>query len=198
MLKRIIVATNNEHKKSEFKNILAPYGVEVLALKDVNIVSNPEENGNTFHENAFIKANAVKDFTDEVIISDDSGLCVHALNGFPGTHSARFMKDHPYKDKWKYINDELISYEDRSAHFECDLCVLNLEDEPLYFEGKVEGTIVEPKGESGFGYDPIFYCDEKQKTFGEMEASEKNAISHRARALEKFLNYLIKNKYVIK
>ncbi len=198
MLKRIIVATNNEHKIFEIKNILSPYGVEVLSLKDANIVSNPEENGTTFHENAFIKANAVKQFTNEVVLSDDSGLCVHALNGFPGTHSSRFMEDHPYKDKWKYINDTLKDYEDKSAHFECDLCILNLEDKPLYFEGKVDGTIVQPKGESGFGYDPIFYVEEKKKTFGEMSSDEKNSLSHRARALEKFLNYLIKNQYVIK
>lgn len=198
MINKIIVATNNQHKIDEIKKIFSDYNLEIFSLKDAHIVSNPEENGMTFEDNALIKANAIKAHTEEVILSDDSGLCVHAMNDFPGTHSSRFMEDQPYCMKWKYINDKLKDSEDKSAHFECVICILNLEDNPLFFKGKTEGLIVEPRGNDGFGYDPIFYVSDKNKTFAEMTQEEKNAISHRGKALETLLHYLLENKLIEK
>ncbi len=198
MLKKIIVASNNQHKIEEIKKIFSPYNVEVLSLNEANLKSNPEENGLTFQDNAFIKAKAIKEQTNDVILSDDSGLCVHALNNFPATYSSRFMEGRPYSEKWQYINDKLKEKDDKSAHFSCVICVLNLEDKPLFFEGKVYGEIVLPKGNSGFGYDPIFYVKEKNKTFGEMLEKEKNDISHRGKALNLLIDYLLKNEYIKK
>lgn len=196
MIKRIILATNNAHKLNEFKEIFAPYHIDILSLNDVNIISDPDECKETFQENALIKALSAAKGTDDIIVSDDSGLCIHALNDFPGIHSSRFMEEHPYKDKWLAINEMLRKKDDKSAHFQSTLCVINLEKEPLYFTGQVFGKIVKPRGENGFGYDPIFYVEEKKKTFGEMTAVEKNELSHRKRAIEQFLNYLLKHNYI--
>lgn len=197
MLKKIIVATNNKHKLEEFKKILGPYDIEILSLNDAKIVSDPDETGDTFQDNSLIKAKSVCRFTNEVVISDDSGLCVHALNDFPGVHSSRFMENSSYKEKWVAINKMLENYEDKSAHFQSTLCVMNLGKDPLFFVGKINGIIVPAQGDSGFGYDPIFFVQEKNKTFGEMSSQEKNELSHRGVALKKFLEFLQKNNYVI-
>lgn len=198
MINEIIVATNNAHKIEEIKEIFAPYNIAIKSLKDANIESDPEENGTTFKDNAFIKAKAVSEYTNSVIISDDSGLCVHALDDFPGVHSSRFMENSPYSEKWKRINELIGDKEDKSAHFECNICVINLEKEPLFFVGKTFGTIVAPKGEAGFGYDPIFFVEEFNKTFAQISSNEKNQISHRGKALKKLLDYLINDNYITK
>ncbi len=194
---KFILATNNEHKKNEFITYLKKYNIDVLSLKDLNINVDPEENGKTFEENAFIKANEVKKICDEIIIADDSGLQIHSLNNFPGIYSSRFLEGKPYTEKFIEINKMLLNKEDRSANFNCTLCVIGLEDKPLYFVGKVDGIILEnPSGKEGFGYDPIFYYPPLQKTFAELTQEEKNMISHRGNAIKKLIDYLKEKKYI--
>ncbi len=118
MIKKIIVATNNAHKLQEIKEVFAPYELEIKSLEEENIVSNPEEDGKDFIENAFIKAESVAKKSNEVILSDDSGLCVHSLNNFPGVYSSRFMEGHEYKEKWIKINEMLKDKEDKTSKLE--------------------------------------------------------------------------------
>lgn len=194
---KFILATNNEHKKDEFISYLKKYNIDVLSLKDVNINVDPEENGKTFEENAFIKANEVKKICNEIIIADDSGLQIHSLNNFPGIYSSRFLEGKPYIEKFIEINKMLLNKEDRSANFNCTLCVIGLESKPLYFVGKVNGIILEKSsGKEGFGYDPIFYYPPLQKTFAELSQEEKNQISHRGNAIKELISYLKEKKYI--
>lgn len=194
---KIILATNNEHKRSEFANYFKKYNIDVFSLKDVGIEVDPEENGKTFKENAFIKAKAVSEYTDDIIIADDSGLEIHALDGFPGIYSSRFMENRPYAEKFIEINKMLSDKKDKSANFNCTLCVLNLKKEPVYFEGKVEGLILDKSfGKDGFGYDPIFYYEPFGKTFAELTQDEKNSVSHRGNAIKALINYLEEEKYI--
>lgn len=196
MIRKIVLATNNKHKLEEFNAMFASYNVEVISLKDAGIVCDPEENGKTFKDNALIKAKEVSNFTKYPVISDDSGLVIKSLNGFPGVYSARFMEGHSYDEKRLEIVKKLSNFEDKSACFETVLCLYGLEKEPLFFNGRVDGNIVLPSGDSGFAYDPIFYCNELCKTFGEAVPEEKNKVSHRSRALKKLIEYLIDNKYI--
>lgn len=191
---QIILATNNKHKIEEFKSFFKGLNVEIRSLSDENIEVNPVEDGKTFKENALIKANEVSKFTNRIIVSDDSGLEIHALNNFPGIYSSRFMEDRPYEEKFLEINKMLKDKKDRSANFNCTLCVKNLTKEDLFFEGKSEGIILEESnGKSGFGYDPIFYYPPLKKTFAELTKEEKNQVSHRGNALKKLINYLKEN-----
>lgn len=192
-----VLASNNAHKVEEFRAVFNPYGINVYSLKDLQIQTDPEETGTTFEENALIKAEAVARYTDKIVIADDSGLEIRALEGFPGIHSARFMKDHPYEEKFSAIQEMLKGKEDRTANFNCTIAVLHLEDRPLFFVGKVFGFIAEaPSGSAGFGYDPIFYYPEAGKTFAECSSDEKNRVSHRGAALGKLLSYLKEKRYI--
>lgn len=194
---KIIVASNNEHKIAEFKAYFANLPVEIRSLNDENIDVNPDETGKNFKENAFIKAQAISQFSNDIIVSDDSGLEIHALDNFPGIYSSRFLEGRPYQEKFIAINKMMEDKLDRSANFNCTLCVMNLEKEPIYFEGKTEGVILESAlGKEGFGYDPIFFYPPFNKTFAELTQEEKNQISHRGNALKKFINYLKENKYL--
>ena len=194
---KIVLASNNKHKVKEFQEIFLPYGVEILTLNDLNINVDPDESGKTFKENAFIKALEVSKFTSEIVIADDSGLEIDALDGFPGIYSSRYKENEPYIEKFKGIWELLEGKENKNANFTCVLCVLNLEDTPLYFEGKVFGSITkEIKKLEGFGYDPIFFNHEYNKTFSECTSEEKNLVSHRGRALEKLFNYMKEKKYI--
>lgn len=198
MINKIVLATNNKHKLEEFNSMFASYNVEVISLKDAGIVCDPEENGKTFKDNSLIKAKEVANFTKYPVISDDSGLVIKSLDGFPGVYSARFMEGYTYEEKRMEIIKKLSDFKDKSARFETVLCLYNLENEPLYFNGFVEGKIVLPSGDNGFAYDPIFYCNELNKTFGDATSDEKNKVSHRSRALKKLIDYLIDNKYIEK
>ena len=194
---KIVLASNNQHKVSEFKKIFSPYGVEILTLKDLNINVDPEENGTTFKENAYIKALEIAKHTSEIIVADDSGLEIEALNGFPGIYSSRYKEGEPYIEKFKGIWELLKNKDNKRCNFTCVLCVYNLENTPIYFEGKVYGEITTNiKKEGGFGYDPIFFYPEYNKTFSECSPEEKNSISHRGKALEMFFNYLKEKKYI--
>ena len=194
----IILATNNQHKLKEVREILSPHKIVVYGLKDLNIkLPDIEENGKTYAENALIKAKAVQQFTTMPVISDDSGLEVTALNNEPGLHSARYAESLGGHDNAiKEILKRLENKKDRSARFVCDIVLLNVEKEPRIFEGVAPGRIAEQKmGEGGFGYDPIFISNETNECFALMKEN-KNTVSHRAKALNKLLTYLKINGFV--
>lgn len=186
---KIVVATNNSHKLKEIKEILKEH--EILSLKDVEFFEDIVEDGNSFEENSLIKAKTVHDYLksknlDYVVMADDSGLCCEALNGEPGIYSARYSGEHGND---KSNRDKLIkelSGKDKDAYFSCTITLYYPDDKYKVYVGKTYGIIIDKEvGESGFGYDPIFYSNDLHKTFGEASEEEKNSVSHRGRALEK-------------
>ncbi len=184
-MKHIVVATHNPGKMKEFRYILRHWNVQLMSLEDLGLDElDIYENGQTFLENARIKVDTLRQFTYDPILSDDSGLCIHALNGRPGIHSPRFGGRAPFSVKRKLLLREMEEKEDRSAHFTC--AVNLLVDDKLYeAEGFVHGEISkEDIGELGFGYDSIFYYPPSGKTFGQMEMEEKHSLSHRYEALK--------------
>lgn len=199
MITKLLIASNNAHKIKEFREMFSKYNVEVFSPNDLDIHVNPIEDGETYEANSLIKAKALAEFTDMPIIADDSGLNVVALDNFPGINSSRFADS---KGGNKFANPALIEmlkpYEDKSAFFACVITLLNVEDKPVVFKGICPGHIMDkPDGENGFGYDPIFFSDEANCSFGTCPEEIKNKYSHRAKALEQLLNYL-KNKNLLK
>ncbi len=195
-IKEFILATTNEHKVKEFQEIFKPYNIIVKSLKDENITVEVEETGETFKENALIKAQAISKLTNKIIISDDSGIIIEKMgNNMPGVYSHRFQNSH---GGVKETNEFIIkNYAKSLAFYTCSICVLNLKEEPLSFEGYMYGTINdEIKGTNGFGYDPIFIPKGYNKTLGELDESIKNSISHRDNAINLFLNYLKENNLI--
>ena len=194
-MKEIIVASTNEGKIREIKAMLDQIGIEVKSLKDVfDEDIDIEENGQTFQENALIKAQTICDFIHKPVLADDSGLEVNALNGGPGIYSARFMgHDTSYDIKNQYIIDA-VKGKDRGARFVCAMALCIPDEEPILIEEYFNGEIsVKIEGENGFGYDPIFYVPELHKTSAMLTLEEKNQYSHRAKALKK-LYEILKNK----
>lgn len=188
----ILLATNNKHKLQEVRKILSPHGIIVYGISDLNLdYHEPIEDGKTYKDNALIKANALKALTDLPIIADDSGLEIEAMDNKPGIFSARYAKEYGgHKEAFKVIFNNLEG-KSRKARFVCDIILVNVEDKPLLFEGICPGNIAfEPKGDEGFGYDPIFIPDGFSCSFAELSEDEKNNISHRGRALKKLLTYL--------
>lgn len=193
MKKEICLATNNRGKLREYREILAPAGFLVYCPADLNVVSEPEEDGNTYRANAFIKAKALKEKVPFSVIADDSGLEVECLNGFPGLISGRYAEGFPsYREAWADLNQRIGGNPNRAAKFHCCICLLEtLNSTPLYFEADCPGEILkDPLGEAGFGFDPIFFSQELKKGLGEATEEEKNAISHRGKAIRKLLVYL--------
>ena len=184
---RIVFATSNEGKMKEVRMILSGCGCEVLSLHEAGIDVDAEENGTTFEENAIIKVKAIRPFTDAVILADDSGLEVDYLDKAPGVYSARFMgHDTSYELKNREIIRRLsgVEGEERSARFVCVIAASLPDGRILTTRGTIEGVIAhEPSGTGGFGYDPIVLVPELGKTTAELEAEEKNRISHRGKAL---------------
>ena len=185
---KIVIATKNKGKLREFSRILEPFGFEVVSQADCGVAGQAEENGTSFEENARLKAKYVFDRCHEITIADDSGICVDALGGRPGIYSARYggpeLTDAERVDK---LLRELegIPEEKRSAHFACAISVIFPDDEWSIFE-ICEGMIsFAPKGEGGFGYDPVF--DINGKSFSEMNDEEKDAVSHRGKALRELV-----------
>ncbi len=184
---RIVFATSNEGKMKEVRMILSGCGCEVLSLREAGIDVDAEENGTTFEENAIIKVKAIRPFTDAVVLADDSGLEVDYLDKAPGVYSARFMgHDTSYELKNREIIRRLsgVEGEERSARFVCVIAASLPDGRILTTRGTIEGVIAhEPSGTGGFGYDPIVLVPELGKTTAELEAEEKNRISHRGKAL---------------
>ena len=195
MIKEVCIATGNQNKVREFKEMLEPLGFEVKCAKDYGLAVDCEETGSTFEENSLIKAQYIASkLKDKIIIADDSGLSIDALDGFPGIYSARFMEGSPYVDKCNAIIEKLKDKNDRSAHFNSAITIVNFEKEPKTFVGKTYGKIAtEIHGTNGFGYDPIFISDDLHKAFGECTKDEKNSVSHRSRALHQLLEYIKSN-----
>lgn len=182
---KIIAATNNQGKVREIKAILGELGIEVISQKEAGITIDVEETGTTFLENAFLKAKAVYELTKIPAIADDSGLCVDFLGGAPGVYSARYAgEDATDSVRIEKLLGEMKNADDRSAHFTSAVALVINEDEQYSAEGVVRGSILDsPDGNGGFGYDPVFYCDELKKSFGTATPEEKNKVSHRYRAL---------------
>ena len=184
---KIIFATGNEGKIKEVRMILEDLGLPVLSLKDAGITADVEENGTTFEENAQIKAKAIMEMTGALVLADDSGLEVDALDKEPGIYSARYMgHDTSYNIKNQNIIDRLEGKvgEERSARFVCAIAAAFPDGRVLITRGTMEGQIgYEEKGENGFGYDPIFYLPEYQCYSAELSLEEKNKLSHRGKAL---------------
>ncbi len=187
---QIIVATRNEGKLREFQNLFGPKKLVVTSLKDYPEIGKIVENGLTFEENATLKAKAVATKTNLPVLADDSGLEVDALNGRPGIFSARYAGDHDDAANNAKLLSELagVPLEKRTATFHTTLVLMRPNGDKLVVDGELNGQILPvPRGNNGFGYDPLFWVPEKQKTLAEMSASEKNAISHRGRASQKLL-----------
>ncbi len=179
----IVVATNNEHKLREIREILGSF--EILPAKEFIKDFNPEETGRSFCENALIKAKALKEYVSYPVLADDSGLEVFSLNGEPGIFSSRYSPEGTDRANVEKLLNRLKGKKDRSARFVCCM-VLIVGERVIQKEGYVQGRIIEaPRGKNGFGYDPVFIPEGFELTFAEMEPSLKNNLSHRRRALEK-------------
>lgn len=194
-MRKLILASNNQKKIKEIKEILSNIDLEVRSLKDENIDIDVVEDKDTFEGNARKKATEIREYLinkgnkDFIVMSDDSGLEVDYLNGEPGVYSARYAGEHgnDTKNNEKLLKElENVPMEKRDAKFVCHITLINSDGRELNVRGEVKGKILESlNGSGGFGYDPLFYYEDCDKTFGEMSAEEKNKISHRGKALEK-------------
>ena len=190
---RLVIASHNPGKVREIAELLAPFGVEVQSAGDLGLAE-PEETGSTFEANAELKALAAAEGSGLPALADDSGLAVTALGGQPGIYSARWAgPDKDFAIAMARVEQELQDQAgagngDRSAAFICVLCLAQPDGRTVSFEGRVDGTLVwPPRGDRGFGYDPVFVAEGESLTFGEMEPAKKHAMSHRARAFAKLV-----------
>ena len=192
--RRLLVATHNPGKLREFEYLLEPRGIEVVGAAALGLPE-PEETGDSFKANALLKARAAADASGLPALADDSGIVVHGLDGAPGIHSARWAG--PDRDfdlaiarVVEALNARFGSFAaaDRTACFVAVLCLSVPAGEDRFFEGRIDGRLVDvPRGASGFGYDPIFVPEGQERTFAEMTAAEKHRISHRRRAVDAFM-----------
>ncbi len=191
---KVVLATNNPGKVREIREILAPRGIEVVSLSEYPGPAEIKEDGDTFKDNAAIKALAACEHTNLVALADDSGLEVDCLDGAPGVYSSRFAgeeKDDAANNRRLLELLASVPEKERTARFRCVVAIVDREGWIYTAEGTCEGIIaMEPRGEGGFGYDPLFYLPEYGKTFAELEPEIKNKISHRARALAGALDIL--------
>ena len=189
MKHRIIFATGNAGKMREIREILSDFGLEILSMKEAGVAADIVEDGSTYEENALLKARAVAKKTGEpdIVLADDSGLEVDYLNKQPGIYSARYLgEDTPYTIKNHNLIERLngVPDEKRTARFVCAIAAVLPDGRELTTRAAIEGRIdYEEKGQGGFGYDPIFYVPEFGKTTAELTEEEKNAVSHRGKAL---------------
>ena len=189
---RIVFATGNMGKMREIREIMADFNIEIVSMKEAGVEVDVEENGTTFMENSFIKARAISEKCrslgyEDIVLADDSGLVVDALNGEPGIYSARYLgEDTPYSIKNAKIIERLngVPDEKRTARFVCAIACVMPDGSEYEAEATYEGAIgYEEKGEHGFGFDPIFYLPDRGVYSAELDPDEKNRISHRGKAL---------------
>ena len=188
---KVVLASKNRHKLEEISAITQRYGFALILQSELGVDIDVEENGSTFEDNSYIKAEAVMKATGMAALADDSGLCVDALNGEPGIYSARYGFDSSLDDLGRMNlllkNMENIPDGQRQAKFVCVITMVTPNGKTIQARGEVHGEIQRTAaGSSGFGYDPVFYYDPLGKTFAELNAAEKNQVSHRANALKVF------------
>lgn len=192
---KIVFATGNQGKMDEIREILKDLGLEILSMKEAGADPEIVENGDTFGENAEIKARAVWKETGGIVLADDSGLVVDCLNGEPGIYSARYMgEDTSYDIKNQNLLDRAsgVTGSQRSARFICNIAAVLPDGQVIHTEAAMEGILADrPAGSGGFGYDPILYLPEFGKTSAEITMEEKNRISHRGKALEEMKKKLM-------
>ncbi|MBW1897927.1 MAG: XTP/dITP diphosphatase [Deltaproteobacteria bacterium] len=181
----LVVATRNPGKTAEIKDLLKNFPVDIKNLDDFGPISEIEEDGDTFDENAYKKASFAARVLGLPALSDDSGLVVEYLEGRPGVHSARYAGEKASdEDRYRKLLKELEGVTNRNAAFECVISIAVPTGPALTYEGRCEGVITEkPEGENGFGYDPVFYFPDYDKTFAQLTMEEKSRISHRGKAL---------------
>lgn len=192
---KLILASNNANKLKEFRSLVADLDIELISQREAGCDFEVEETGMTFEENAWLKASAVTAATGIAAVADDSGLCVDALGGEPGIYSARYGLGHAASDqeRYRYLLQKMEGVEDRSARFVCCICCTFPDGSVIRSRGECEGEILfAPKGQNGFGYDPVFHPLCLDKGMAELTPEEKNAISHRGKALRAFLEELRK------
>lgn len=188
---KLIIASNNEGKIKEYKEILEPFGYDVISQKEAGIDIEIPETGTSYRENALLKAEGIYKLTKTAVLSDDSGLSIDFLNGGPGLYSARFKSNLSQKEKNQYIIDEMKDTDNRKAKFVCSICFIFENGEKIEVQGICNGKISRKiEGERGFGYDPIFIPDGYDKTFSDIGQEEKNKISHRAIAIKELIEKL--------
>ena len=191
-MEKLFVATSNAHKLEEIRDILKLYGIEreLVCPASFDDHDEPVEDGKSFKDNALIKARYWFNKYHLPTIADDSGLTIHFFNEFPGIYSARFMQNYSYFEKNSWILKGMKNESDREAKFHCVIAYINENTEEC-FEGILQGEIADSiKGEHGFGYDPIFFLPELNKTTSELSPEEKNRLSHRSLALRKWAEYV--------
>ena len=188
-MKDIMIATSNKGKVREYKYLLEPLGYKVHDLSELDPIE-IDENGSTFQENALIKAKSIKDKCNMIVIADDSGLEIDALNKEPGIHSARYLEGHDYSYKNKVLLERMKGKTDRTARFVCAIALCDETGDHL-FTGVMEGKINDQAaGDNGFGYDPIFLVEQFGKTSAQLTMEQKNSVSHRGIATRELLAYL--------
>ena len=194
-MKKIIFATHNEHKLIEVRAILEPLGYKVLSAGDLNL-PDVEETGKTFKDNALLKAHEGYKHTSLPVLAEDTGLCIRALDGEPGIYTKRYAEQHGgFPKVFDVLAERMKDNPDKSAYFNCTMALVIDETRAEVFEGIFEGDILPvPRGEKGFGYDPVFVPKGYSKTVAELSEDEKNTISHRALALKKVAEFLENNK----
>ena len=192
---KIVFATGNKDKMREIREIMADCEVEIFSMKEAGIDVDIVENGTTFEENALIKAKAIAEHTDAIVLADDSGLEIDALNKEPGIYSARYMgEDTSYTVKNRNLIERLegVPKEQRTARFVCAIAAVLPGGKELVTRQTMEGYIgYEPEGENGFGYDPIFFLEEYGCSSAALSREQKNAISHRGKALRAMRDMLL-------
>lgn len=196
---KLIIASNNAHKIKEIKQILGGIFSEVISMKDAGINHETIEDGKTFLENAAKKASELSEISNSFAIADDSGISVDALDGAPGIYSARFCGRHGDDDANNaLLLEKLNGITDRKAHYTCAIALCTPSGDLYSAEGYLYGEILSsPRGNNGFGYDPLFFVPQKNQTVAELSSEEKNKISHRANALLKLVDVLKSNGFQV-
>ena len=192
---KVVLASKNKHKLVEISKITEKFGIELVLQSELGIDIDVEETGTTFEENSFIKAEAVMKATGLPALADDSGIAVDALNGEPGVYSARYGFDDTLDDRGRLEllleNTEHVPDGQRQAQFVCVITMVTPDHQVIQARGEIHGELTrEPRGENGFGYDPIFYYPPFGKTTAELSSEEKNSVSHRGNALRVFYDKL--------